>query len=129
VWELLRKYTHVYWRTPSYNVTRLLIAVFMAFMYGCVYYMSAAYEASALRLATVQNVMGARRLLPVVHQRPPPRPAPPRLRLHSLAAPAARGGGRSSAAEVAALGPIALVAAGGGRCVQALCLVLPTTLA
>uniref|UniRef100_A0AAV2Z7R7 ABC transporter domain-containing protein n=1 Tax=Lagenidium giganteum TaxID=4803 RepID=A0AAV2Z7R7_9STRA len=34
---LMRRYFHMYWRTPSYNLTRFLIAMVLAILFGLVY--------------------------------------------------------------------------------------------
>eukprot|EP00192_Tetraselmis_astigmatica_P001759 CAMPEP_0117657340 /NCGR_PEP_ID=MMETSP0804-20121206/5278_1 /TAXON_ID=1074897 /ORGANISM="Tetraselmis astigmatica, Strain CCMP880" /LENGTH=1545 /DNA_ID=CAMNT_0005463787 /DNA_START=295 /DNA_END=4932 /DNA_ORIENTATION=- len=57
--QLLRKNFRTYWRSPSYNITRMLVIALMALMYGSIYWQQGAQiSARTIQESRVQNLMG-----------------------------------------------------------------------
>jgi len=57
--HLLSKYLKMYWRSPSYNITRMIVIGLMALMYGSIYWQQGALiTAREIPENRVQNLMG-----------------------------------------------------------------------
>ncbi|KAK9829450.1 hypothetical protein WJX72_005937 [[Myrmecia] bisecta] len=55
---LIRKFTTAYWRSPAYNLTRILMTVTISLLYGLMFLDKGALPATGAGIANVQSVMG-----------------------------------------------------------------------
>jgi ABC-type multidrug transport system permease subunit len=55
---ILWKFFIIYWRSPHYNFTRMVLTLFVAFLYGLVYYNQGKIDPNGATIGDVQNVLG-----------------------------------------------------------------------
>ncbi|KAK9826588.1 hypothetical protein WJX74_004476 [Apatococcus lobatus] len=55
---LMAKYLVAYWRSPSYNLTRICMTAVIALLYGTFFYKKAHVPAEGAKVGDVQNVLG-----------------------------------------------------------------------